>query len=63
VLNFVLDKFIFLKVLDLNRSYYWYIIPIKSYKIKNFKKLIVWQRSMELASETCKIVEKLPKRE
>ncbi|MAO64884.1 MAG: diversity-generating retroelement protein bAvd family protein [Balneola sp.] len=31
--------------------------------MKNFKKLIVWQRSMQLASETNKIVSKLPQEE
>ncbi|MEX0724594.1 MAG: four helix bundle protein [Gracilimonas sp.] len=31
--------------------------------MKNFKKLIVWQRSMELASEINVIVSKLPKTE
>jgi len=31
--------------------------------MKNFKKLIVWQRSMELASEIKKITSQLPKKE
>ncbi|WP_020403033.1 four helix bundle protein [Gracilimonas tropica] len=31
--------------------------------MKNFKNLIVWQRSMELAGQTTKIVQKLPNEE
>lgn len=31
--------------------------------MKNFKKLIVWKRSMELAAEVAKLVKKLPKEE
>jgi four helix bundle protein len=31
--------------------------------MKNFKKLIVWQRSMELTSEVRQVVSKLPKSE
>ncbi len=31
--------------------------------MKNFKKLIVWQRSMELASETNKVASRLPQSE
>ncbi|MDZ7806929.1 MAG: four helix bundle protein [Gracilimonas sp.] len=31
--------------------------------MKNFKNLIVWQRSMELAHETTKVVRNLPKEE
>lgn len=31
--------------------------------MKNFKNLIVWQRSMELASESTKVVSKLPHEE
>lgn len=31
--------------------------------MKNFKNLIVWQRSMELASETTNVVSKLPNKE
>lgn len=31
--------------------------------MKNFKNLIVWQRSMELVSEITKVISKLPKEE